>query len=330
MQICVRSVAEAKAGRLWEENFRQNWPSYRRWFLSEGVGERPGYLTSSERLKTFMPELYPVYESLCELAGGGDLESRFLSQWCPPPYLAGCSQLAWTKDGPALIRNYDYGVEHFEGLVLRTEWLRPVMGISDCSWGLLDGINGDGLIASLSFGGRKITGVGMGIPLIIRYVLETCSSVHEAVGVLSRIPVHMSYNVTLIDAKSEFFTVFLSPDRAADITPNQAGTNHQHGVEWPEYAALSATLERREYLDSCLSSGFETRQGMISRFLAPPLFSENYARRFGTLYTAVYDAMAGSLDLIWHGMNFRQSIREFAGRTDDVYLGSRINQDAAT
>ena len=106
MQICVRSVAEAKAGRLWEENFRQNWPSYRRWFLSEGVGERPGYLTSSERLKTFMPELYPVYESLCELAGGGDLESRFLSQWCPPPYLAGCSQLAWTKDGPALKRKY--------------------------------------------------------------------------------------------------------------------------------------------------------------------------------------------------------------------------------
>jgi len=38
------------------------------------------------------------------------------------------------------------------------------MGMSDCLWGLLDGVNGDGLCASLTFGGRRIVGVGFGIP----------------------------------------------------------------------------------------------------------------------------------------------------------------------
>ena len=186
MFIVVRSIEEDKPGPKWAKRFHKNWPFYKTWFLSEGADERPGYLTSSEKLEEFMPELYPVYKELCSLAGGGDLESRFLSQWTPPPYMSGCSQLAWIKDGPALFRNYDYGIEFFEGLLLKTNWLQPVIGMSDSSWGLLDGINSHGLVASLTFGGRKITGKGIGIPLIIRYILETCTDVHEGIEALVR------------------------------------------------------------------------------------------------------------------------------------------------
>ncbi len=65
--------------------------------------------------------------------------------------------------------------------MLYTKWLKPVIGMSDCTWGLLDGMNADGLSASLAFGGRKISGDGFGIPLVIRYLLETASTVDEAV-----------------------------------------------------------------------------------------------------------------------------------------------------
>ncbi len=41
------------------------------------------------------------------------------------------------------------------------------------------------LAVALAFGGRKVTGIGFGIPLVIRYVLETCSNVEEACIVLT-------------------------------------------------------------------------------------------------------------------------------------------------
>ena len=134
----------------------------------EGLSARAGYLSSLLAFEATFPELVHLYTHLCEMAGNSDLASRFLSMYCPPPYMSGCSQVAWTKDQPALIRNYDYSPLYFEGVVMKTNWLKPVIGMSDCTWGLLDGINGDGLAASLTFGGRKITGKGFGPPHKVR------------------------------------------------------------------------------------------------------------------------------------------------------------------
>ena len=327
MFIINRAIEEAKPGSKWLKRFEKNWPFYKTWFLSEGLDERPGYLTSSNKLEELMPELFPVYEDLCKLVGGGDLEARFLSHWCPPPYMSGCSQIAWVKGGPSLIRNYDYGIEFFEGTVMKTNWLKGVIGMTDSCWGLLDGINEDGLIASLTFGGRKVTGKGIGIPLIIRYILETCSNVHQAVEVLVRVPVHMSYNVTLIDKNGEFYTVYLSPDRAADVTTTWAvGTNHQHEVEWPDYARMSKTVERKEILDKSWLNENETRETLIQKFLQPPLYNTNFKKRFGTLYTAVYDSSQGSIDLFWPHLHVRQSFNHFEERKDMIQISNTVSQ----
>ena len=168
MFLYLKSVDEEQPGPQWQKLFDKAWPHYKRWFVSEGYRARPGYLTSVEHLSETMPEIMPVYENLCDLAGGGDLEARFLSQFCPPPYLTGCSQVIWLNGEPALIRNYDYSPVLFEGLLLKSNWKQGVMGMSDCLWGLLDGINEHGLVVSLTFGGRKITGEGFGIPLVLR------------------------------------------------------------------------------------------------------------------------------------------------------------------
>ena len=103
-------------------------------------------------LRAHMPELMPAYERVVELAGGGDLAARMLSLYKPPPYLAACSQGVWTREGgPMLARNYDYAPSRFEGLIWSTRLLeRRVIGMSDCLWGLLDGMNDDGPRASRS------------------------------------------------------------------------------------------------------------------------------------------------------------------------------------
>ena len=82
---------EDEPGARWQALFERHWPHYRAWFLQEGERARASYAESARMLREHMPELAPVYERLCELAGGGDLEARLLSMWRPPPYLAGCS-----------------------------------------------------------------------------------------------------------------------------------------------------------------------------------------------------------------------------------------------
>lgn len=109
----------------------------------------------------------------------------------------------------------------------------------DCLWGLLDGVNDEGLAVSLTFGGRPQVGDGFGIPLVIRYVLEVCGTVGEAVDVLRRVPVHMSYNVTALDRAGGWATVYVAPDRPARVTGRAVATNHQGTVEWEPWPASS-------------------------------------------------------------------------------------------
>ncbi|UCE32132.1 MAG: hypothetical protein JSW68_04180, partial [Burkholderiales bacterium] len=138
--LLFRAVAESRPGPAWQALFSEFWPAYQRWYLQSSDTERPYYLRCLMALREHMPELLGTYETLVELAGGGDLEARFLSLYCPPPYVSACSQAAWAGPQPMLVRNYDYPAELCEGVILHTAWNgRKVMGVSDCAWGLLDG-----------------------------------------------------------------------------------------------------------------------------------------------------------------------------------------------
>jgi predicted choloylglycine hydrolase len=270
--------------------------------LREGAEARATYMEGVRALKRYMPELVPTYERLCELAGGGDRQARFLSFWCPPPYLAGCSQAIWPGEAPLLVRNYDYSPHAFDAIVLRTAWQgRRVIGSSDGMWGLVDGMNDAGLVASLTFGGRRVVGEGFGVPLILRYVLQTCVNTAQAVRALKRIPTHMSYNVTVVDAKRHFATVYLSPDRAARVTHAAVATNHQERVEWSSHARLTATVERERYLLKRLTLHLEPAERFVAAFLKPPLYSTAFDIGFGTLYTALYRPWDLQMELRWPG-----------------------------
>ena len=89
-----------------------------------------------------------------------------------------------------------------------------VIGMSDCLWGLLDGMNDAGLAVSLTFGGRRVLGDGFGIPVVVRYLLETCATVAEAREALARVPVNLAHNLTLVDCSGEAATA-LSVTRPA-------------------------------------------------------------------------------------------------------------------
>lgn len=319
MSLVIRAVSEDTPGPVWSGLFRDYWPAYAKWWARDGLSARPTYLECRRALSKHMPEIADLYDTLCEAAGGGDMPARFLSFYGPPPYLSACSQAVWPGDTPLLVRNYDYDPAAFDGLVLKTRWNgRGVIGMSDGLFGLVDGINDAGLTVSLTFGGRREVGEGFGVPLILRYILQTCATVDEAAAVLHRVPCHMSYNVTALDADRRFVTAYLAPDRPAVVTHSAVATNHQDRVEWSSHARFTASVERERFLLQRLTLHPETQDRFIGAFLKPPLYSGAFSSGFGTLYTAAYRPDEKSVELRWPGRTWKKSFSDF--ETDHVRL----------
>ena len=164
---------------------------------------------------------------------------------------------------------------------------------------------------SLTFGGRREVGEGFGVPLILRYILQTCATAAEGIAVLRRVPCHMSYNVTVLDAARHYATAYLTPDRETVISNTPVATNHQERVEWTGHARFTATVERERFLLQRLTYHPETEARFIETFQKPPLYSTNFADGFGTLYTAAYWPRDGKAQARWPQSVWRQSFGAF-------------------
>ena len=312
MELVFAAVQERAPGATWQSLFRARWPAYKAWYLAEGIAARPTYLQCMSALRGHMPELIPIYERLCALAGGSDLSARFLSLYRPPPYISGCSQAVWRDGEPVLIRNYDYDPRLCDALIMDTAWSGGrVIASVDCLWGCLDGMNQSGLAVSLSFGGRRAIGDGFGIPIVLRYVLEFCRTAAEAAEVLRRVPSHMAYNVTAIDRTGAFFTAYLAPHRPAEISQAPLATNHQGEIEWQRHADATASIERERFLSDLLADPALTAPKLANSFLRRPLRSSAYERGFGTLYTAIYRPARGEVEFRWPAASWTFSFADF-------------------
>ncbi|MGB7757087.1 MAG: C45 family peptidase [Salinisphaera sp.] len=312
------AVAEARPGTAWKTRWERSWPAYEAWWIASGGDNGPSRAACEAALAKHMPELVPVHKRLTALAGGSDRAARFLSTWCPPAYLGGCSLAARADAGEVrLLRNYDLSPELNEGLLLRTEWTgMPVMGMVEFLWGLSDGINGAGLSVALAYGGSAAVGEGFGITTILRYVLETCADLDEALAVLARVPSHMAYNLVLADRHGNTSAVELRPGGGLRQRDQSIATNHQRGGPAPDRPAFTRTLAREERLESLFAAEVSP-SGLSEAFLAEPLFQRDYAQGFGTLFTTEYDPGTGAMTLLWPDERWQQTL-------DDFKPGSRL------
>jgi predicted choloylglycine hydrolase len=319
--LTLRAFAEDEPGDQIAGHLRTAWPGFRRWWHG-GDQTRPSAAQARARLEEHMPELVPLWQRLSAMLGDDPDAAAALALWNPPAFLTGCSQAAVTAGGPALIRNYDWDYRLYDAIVARTAYHgRRVLGMLDCLWGLLDGVNDAGLAVSLTFGGRPQVGEGFGIPIVIRYVLQTCETTDEAAQVLSRIPVHMSYNVTALDRDGRRATVYLAPDRPATVTDRSVATNYQGTVEWAPYAAAIRTVERQERLEEMLAAGADAAS-VVAACLRPPLYATKFGEGFGTLYTAEYRPAEGVARYYWPGQTWEHSLDRLGTGSIEVQLGA--------
>lgn len=313
MQKCFVAMREDTPGNAWRERFFAGRAEAEAWYRGTGRGAPPTAAECTAQLQRHMPELLGPYERVCALVGDDDLAPQILSQFRPPPLPHGCTQAVWLgADGPALIRNYDYPLEvvsdHFES----TRWFgREVIAKSQRPWGgCLDGMNADGLVASLTFGGSPTQGIGFSIILVVRYILETCRQVSEAVAVLCRIPVALSQNVTVLDRTGAYATVFLSPERAPSVSRTPVCANHQDSsVSTGLSRNLASSMARQQAALRALEGPEATLAKLTETFLAAPIYSR--AASSPTVYSAVYRPAALTVDYVWPGHVMTQRIGSF-------------------
>lgn len=309
MTLTFDAVSEPTPGPKWQARWERSWPAYEAWFIGRGGDNGPTKQQCRAAMQRYMPELLPVYDRLVMVAGGSDRAARFLSTWCPPTYLGGCSLAAIADETDVrLVRNYDLSPDLNEGLLLRSEWLgRPVMGMVEFIWGLSDGINDAGLSIALAYGGRSESGEGFGITTILRYVLETCDTVEQALDALKRVPSHMAYNVVIADKARATASVELYPGGGIKIMPKAIATNHQSGKTAADRPAFTRSFERHEHLAQIRTAP----RNLNRQFLEAPLLQDRYSEGFGTLFTAEYDPEKRSVGLTLQGVRWDQSLEQF-------------------
>ena len=134
---------------------------------------------------------------------------------------------------------------------------------------------------------------------LVRYLLETCSRVSDAVAALTRLPHHMSYNLALLDRGGAHATVFVSPDRDLVVSSRRVSTNHQGSIEDRAHALFCDTEGRAARLDDLFAGAGHSAATLLSAFQTPPLFTRRYREGFGTVYTAHYEPDRGVVTLHW-------------------------------
>ena len=309
-----QAIEENFPGEKWLAYYHSVLPRYRLWFASEGELKRSSLLKCKEALQTHMPELVSLWEHLIAIAQAGTDDARLLSFYYPASHLlSGSSQAVWARYTPILVRNFDCSPENCEGRIMKTRWHdTEVIASTDCLWGVLDGMNEHGLSISLSFAGKESFAEGFSVPIILRYVLEFCTNVDEAVKVLSRVPAHMAYNVTVLDANGQVRTLELTPFSNPKVTHKPFAVNHQGDFELTDYAMFSHSYERQQFIVGTLYDPLSSIESFVNAFAYSPLFSSNYAQGLGTLYTAIYNPQLRAMEYRWpNRLRMHQSFAVF-------------------
>jgi predicted choloylglycine hydrolase len=321
MRKCFIAAREDVPGRDWLARFVAGRAEAEAWYLKGRASARAA-ADCAAQIRRHMPELLGLYQDACDMVGEDVLAPQIISQYRPPPVLHGCTQVVWLgADGPALLRNYDFPLQVVSNDIQSTHWLgREVISKGQRPWGgCLDGINTDGLVASVTFGGGSTQGEGFAIILIARYVLETCRRVSEAVDALCRIPVALSQNVTVLDKTGAYATVYLNPDRPPSVSHALVCANHQEPVDFfAPSTTMSRSIERQNAALRALERSDVSLAHLQETFLTPPLYSRD--AQSPTVYSAVYRPAALSVDYLWPGHVMTQRIGSFkAGEYEHDY-----------
>ena len=109
-------------------------------------------------------------------------------------------------------------------------------------------------------------------------------------------------------------------DKGPHVDIERVATNHQQDIEWLEYHEMTATRERKSFLDHLVNDDVTSRDDLRSRFLQTPLYNKDVNKSFMTLYSMQYDLSDSSATVFWPGKEVKQSFDKFTERREVVNI----------
>lgn len=103
-----------------------------------------------------------------------------------------------------------------------------------------DGINDHGLAIGLTFLYPHIQQPGLNAGMLVRYVLEKCTTTKEAIAALQKLPIASGQTLSIVDRSGEMVTIECNPKHFVIITPQEkesfvVSTNHFYSEELKDF-----------------------------------------------------------------------------------------------
>jgi predicted choloylglycine hydrolase len=223
-----------------------------------------------------------------------------------------CSAFGVSSDsGVVFGRNYDFFYEYKKYtesyLTVPADGFASV-GQSDVFIGREDGVNEKGLAIAIAAVGPKTVKPGINFPIAVRYILDQCSDVKDALKTLSRFRFSTTNNYLLADRLGALAVLEASPERKAVRHPERGDefilcTNHFIG---PDVSASEDSTQRDsdsvQRYDS-IHMGIRQRNRKFDARAAKVILSNNVGAvcshrdeiKLGTLWSLVSDLSTGEV-----------------------------------
>ncbi|OJJ22154.1 hypothetical protein BKI52_08945 [marine bacterium AO1-C] len=204
-------------------------------------------------------------------------------------------------------RNHDFLYrfrEYCMGTLVKASNQLDFVGHSDVFIGKMDGMNEKGLAVGINFVDSEERKPGINFSLMVRYLLERCTTVNEAVEVLSEAPIGSSNNYLIADAQQQMAVVEVTPGKRTVRypSPEQAfiySTNHFISPEMKTHNSAtpnwSKSQERAQGLEQALLNSTQINLEQAQKMLSDPtchICLDLPQLQFGTLWSFVADTQS--------------------------------------
>lgn len=238
-----------------------------------------------------------LLEELEGLAQGLDISTikaatLFSGYEVPKTEAMGCSSIL-TKE--FYMRNYDFSPNLYDGIF---SLIQPEKGYASAGYNLQligrhDGVNQEGLVIGLHFVSNTGYTKGLSPWTSIRMVLDSCTSVEDAVIMLKEIPHAACYNFSIGDRQGNQAIVEASPEKVIVRRGDSILTCVNHfqadSLKSKNRRNIKGSVERNNQL--LLLEGKNLTQDEMFHYFKDknsPIFLLDYDNLLGTLHTFSY------------------------------------------
>ena len=160
-----------------------------------------------------------------------------------------------------------------------------------------DGVNEYGFAAGLTFVYPHMRKPGLNAGMLVRYLLEKCTTTEEALNELHHLPIASAQTITLADRKRDIAVVECNPEKIVELRPKEnddfvATTNNFNSDEMKLFRNPEIDDWHSDERYSTVCSVIKNNKGTYSLNFVKDILSGKYG------FTCQYDRKLGA-DTVW-------------------------------